>query len=104
MYGLLIILFGLLQIADGLVTYHGLNFSGLDEANPLLNFCAEHFGLGLSIALLKLAGLGFITFLFFDRHKMKSRMKSRWITATLTLAVSFYSYVVTNNLMLVVDS
>jgi len=100
MYALLIILFGLLQVADGVVTYLGLSFSGLDEVNPVLNFCAELVGLGYSIVLLKMAGLVFIAFLFTDRHKMKSR----WITATLTSAVAFYSWVVTNNVILVVDA
>lgn len=93
----LIILFGVLQIADGVVTYLGLELPGLDEANPVLNTCAGIFGLGASIAVLKLAGLAFITFLFFDRHKMKSR----WITATLASAVSFYTWVVANNVSLV---
>jgi len=96
----LIVLFGLLQVADGVVTYQGLNQSLVDEVNPLLNACAEWFGLAASIAVLKLAGLVFIAFLFFDRHKMKSR----WITATLGLAVSFYGWVVANNVSLVLGA
>lgn len=100
MDALLIILFGLLQVADGVVTYLGLSFSGLDEVNPVLNFCTKLLGLGCSITLLKLPGLGFMTFLFTGRHKMKSR----WITATLASAVVFYSWVVTNNVILVVDA
>jgi hypothetical protein len=100
MYALLIILFGLLQVADGIVTYLGLSFSGLEEANPVLNFCAQLVGLGYSIVAIKAAGLAFIAFLFMDRHKMKSR----WIKATLTSAVAFYSWVVTNNVILVIES
>lgn len=95
---LLIVLFGLLQVADGVVTYLGLGSAHLDEANPALDFFAKRLGLGGSITLFKLAGLAFITFLFFDRHKMKSR----WITATLASAVSFYSWVVSSNTALVV--
>ncbi len=93
-----IVLFGLLQVADGAVTFFGLKFAGVDEVNPVLNCIAGLLGLGLSITLIKLAGLAFITFLFFDRHKMKSR----WITTTLALAVSFYSWVVSSNVILVV--
>lgn len=100
MYAILIILFALLQVADGIVTYFGLSFSGLEEANPVLNFSAELVGLGYSIVLIKAAGLAFIAFLFIDRHKARSR----WIKATLTSSVAFYSWVVTNNVMLVIEA
>lgn len=100
MKALLIVLFGLLQIADGIVTFFGLKCAEVDEVNPVLNFFAEQIGLGCSITLIKLAGLAFITFLFYDRHKMKSR----WITTTLGLAVTFYSYVVGSNVSLVVGA
>ena len=92
-----IILFGLLQIADGIVTFFGLKTAEVDEVNPVLNYMTEVFGLGYSIALIKLAGLAFIVFLFVDRRKMKSR----WITTSLGLAVSFYSWVVSSNVILV---
>ena len=95
-----IVLFGLLQIADGIVTFFGLKLAGVGEVNPILNFFAEFLGLGLSITLIKLAGLAFIAFLFFDRHKMKSR----WITTSLGLAVTFYSWVVSSNMILVVGA
>jgi hypothetical protein len=96
----LIVLFGLLQIADGIVTFLGLDQDLVDEVNPVLNASAKYFGLGASIAVLKLAGLAFIAFLFFDRHKMKSR----WITAALASAVGFYSWVVANNVTLVLTA
>lgn len=92
-----IVLFGLLQIADGVVTFFGLKSADVDEVNPVLNFFAAQVGLGLSITLLKLAGLAFIVFLFVDRRKMKSR----WITTALGLAVAFYSWVVGSNVILV---
>lgn len=100
MYGVLIILFGFLQVADGFVTYLGLSFAGVDEVNPVLNFFAELWGLGFSITLLKLAGLAFITLMFFDRH----RMNSRWLMATLISADTFYGWVVCNNILLVASS
>lgn len=97
MIALLIVLFGLLQVADGIVTYVGLRFCGVDEANPVLNYCAALIGLEYALPLLKLGGLAFVVFLFMDRHKMKSR----WITATLASSVTFYSWVVTQNVLLV---
>jgi len=95
-----IVLFGLLQVADGIVTFFGLKFGNVDEVNPVLNFFAGLVGLGLSISVIKLAGLAFIVFLFLDRHKMKSR----WITTGLFSSVSFYSWVVSNNVLLVVSA
>lgn len=98
MNALLIVFFALLQVADGIVTYLGLGtFDNVDEVNPVLNFFIVHIGLGGSITLLKLIGLAFAAFLFFDRHKMKSR----WITASLASAVTFYGWVVSNNVILV---
>jgi len=97
---LLIVLFGLLQTADGIVTYLGLRFASVDEVNPVLNFFAGEFGLGLSITVLKLVCLGVVAFLFFGRHKIKSR----WSTTTLACAVTFYCWVVSNNLLLVAGS
>lgn len=94
---LLIAMFGMMQIADGIITYFGLSSFGLDETNPLLVLVAGFLGLGRAIAVVKLCGLAFITFLFFDRHKMRSH----WITAALACADMFYGWVLTNNLSLV---
>ncbi len=91
-------MFGLLHIADGVITYLGLSFDVVDEVNPVLNFFAEHVGLGFSITTLKLACLSVLIYLFYRRHKMQSR----WITATLASAVTFYSWVVSNNIFLVI--
>jgi len=95
-----IVMFGFLQVADGIVTFLGLKFAEVDEVNPVLNFFVDLVGLGFSITVIKLVGLAFIGFLFFDRHKMKSP----WITAMLGLSVSFYSWVVSNNVILVVSA
>jgi uncharacterized membrane protein len=100
MKALLIVLFGLLHVADGVVTYFGLHFTDVDEVNPVLNFFIGLLGLGCSITLLKLAILAVVAFLFFERHKMKSR----WITATLASAVTFYGWVVSSNVLLVVGA
>jgi hypothetical protein len=100
MNAILIVFFALLQVADGVVTYLGLGLAGVDEVNPVLGVLIGLFGLGGSITLLKLAGLAFSAFLFFDRHKMKSP----WITATLASSVSFYSWVVSSNVILVVGA
>jgi hypothetical protein len=78
------------------VTYLGLSFSNVIEVNPILNFFADLLGLGFAIILLKLAILTAITFIFFDRRSIKGRLG----TATLASADTFYSWVVTNNFML----
>ena len=97
---LMIVLFGLLHVADGVVTYLGLSFAKVDEANPILNYFAGQLGLGVAIALLKLSIIIVITLIFFDRHSIKSR----WGTATLAWADTFYSWVVTNNFILVMGT
>lgn len=100
MIALLIVLLGLLHIADGIVTYFGLSFFGLVEVNPILNYCADVVGLGCSITLFKLGELVIIAMMFFDRKKMRNP----WITATLASVVVFYGWVVTNNVALVLDA
>lgn len=94
---LLIMLFGLLHTADGIVTYVGLKFTDVDEVNPVLNFFSALMGLGFSIFLLKLICLSVIAYLFFTRRKITSC----WSTATLASAVIFYCWVVSNNVVLV---
>lgn len=97
---LLIVLFALLHIADGIVTYFGLSFAQVAEVNPVLNCVAGLLGLGFAITMLKLAILFAIACIFFDRHTIKSR----WGTATLAGADTFYSWVVTNNFILVLGT
>lgn len=97
---LMIVLFGLLHVADGVVTYLGLSFTSVDEVNPLLNYVAGQMGLGSAIFSLKLLILLVITSIFFDRHSIKGR----WGTATLVSADTFYGWVVTNNCLLVIGS
>lgn len=97
---LTIILFGLLHIADGVVTYLGLSFTNVDEVNPVLNYFAGLVGLGLAITVLKVIILFIISFIFFDRHSIKSC----WGTATLVSADTFYSWVVANNFILVMGA
>ncbi len=93
----LILLFGLLHTADGIVTYLGLKFDYADEANPVLLFFAGTMGLGLAIFLLKLLCLEFIAVLYFARRNMRGCLG----TATLLSADAFYSWVVSNNIILV---
>jgi hypothetical protein len=93
----LLVVFALLHTADGFVTYFGLKFTSVDEANPVLVFVAGIMGLGLSIFLLKLACLSVIAMLFSARRNLGNC----WSTATLFSADAFYSWVVGNNLFLV---
>lgn len=94
----LILLFGLLHTADGIVTYFGLKFNYATEVNPVLLFFAGTMGLGLAIFALKLLCVEFIALLYFTRRNIGSC----WGTATLFSADAFYSWVVSNNIVLVV--
>lgn len=94
----LIASFGGLHVADGIITYLGLTFAEVAEINPVLNYFTGLMGLGVSITVLKLMILGLLSAIFIDRRTIKSR----WGTATLALAVMFYSGVVINNVLLVV--
>lgn len=100
MDALLLILLGLLQMADGTVTYLGIKGDSVDEANPVAEWCFEYVGLGCSITAVKLAVVALIALIFFRRRQLKRR----FLTATLSLLVSFYSWVVANNMMLVFAS
>ena len=97
---LLIILFGLLHIADGIVTYFGLMFAGVDEVNPVVNYFIGVLGLGYSIFLLKLVCLLVIATLYIKRRNIKSL----WCTTTLACAASFYIWVVNNNVNLLMGA
>ncbi|MDD4914084.1 MAG: DUF5658 family protein [Methylococcales bacterium] len=96
----MIVLFGLLHIADGIVTYLGLMLSEVVEVNPLVNYFIELLGLGFSIILLKLACLLVIATLYVRRR----RMTSIWSTTTLACATSFYFWVVNNNVGLLLGT
>lgn len=93
----LMLLFALLHVADGLVTYLGLTFTSVGEVNPVLNSVADIFGLGVSIFVLKLMCITVIAWIYRDRHKINSC----WSTTTLMGAVGFYCWVVSNNIILV---
>lgn len=94
----LILSFGGLHVADGIVTYLGLTFAELAEVNPVLNYFSGLLGLGVSISLLKLVILGVIAAVFMARRTIRGH----WGTATLAMAVMFYCGVVANNVLLVV--
>lgn len=96
----LILLFALLHTADGIVTYFGLKFNYATEVNPVLIFFAGTMGLGLAIFALKLLCVEFIAVLYFARRNIGSC----WATASLFSADAFYSWVVSNNILLVVSA
>ncbi|MCK9605620.1 MAG: DUF5658 family protein [Methylomonas sp.] len=96
----LILLFALLHTADGIVTYFGLKFNYATEVNPILIFFAGTMGLGLAIFALKLLCVEFIAVLYFARRNIGSC----WATASLFSADAFYSWVVSNNILLVVSA
>ena len=100
MNSVLIILLGLLHIADGIVTYFGLMFASVDEVNPVVNYFIALIGLGYSIFLLKSLCLLVIATLYVKRHIIKSL----WCNTTLASATSFYIWVVNNNVSLIMGS
>ena len=95
----LLILFGLLHIADGIITYLALLYADTAEINPLLNTVADSIGLGHAILLLKFVCLAVIAYLYFERRKMKNLSG----TMALICANCFYLWVVINNTMLLMD-
>jgi hypothetical protein len=97
---ILIVLFALLHIADGIVTYFGLSFAGVEEVNPLVSYFIGVLGLGYSIVLLKLICLMVIGTLYIKRRTIKSL----WGTTSLACAASFYVWVVNNNVSLLISS
>lgn len=96
----LILLFALLHTADGIVTYFGLKFNHATEVNPILIFFAGTMGLGLAIFALKLLCVEFIAVLYFARRNIGGG----WATVSLFSADAFYSWVVSNNILLVVGA
>lgn len=96
----LILLFAFLHTADGIVTYFGLKFNYATEVNPILIFFAGTMGLGLAIFALKLLCVEFIAVLYFARRNIGGG----WATASLLSADAFYSWVVSNNILLVVGA
>lgn len=97
---LLFVSLGLLQVADGFLTYIGLSLFDLGEVNPILNYCAAQVGLGCSITLIKFAILAILSLLFINRRQTRNCLG----TLTLIAAVSFYTWVVNNNAVLVISS
>ncbi|GAB6047397.1 hypothetical protein JCM19379_12210 [Methyloparacoccus murrellii] len=97
----LIYLFASLHIADGALTYLGLQLYGLAEANPLLSGLAAEVGLGTAI----IGGKSLETVLAYRLYKRRVIFKKHpSLVATLALAVLFYTGVVINNAWLVFDA
>lgn len=78
-----LIIFVLLQIADGLFTYHGVNAVGINnyEANPLISSSMHRFGVTESIFVAK-ALVSLMGYLLY-RHKTFNML---W------LLIGFYLY------------
>lgn len=89
----LIVFIALLNIADGALTYLGLTFFEVYEANPVLDLFSSRLGLGSAIIFIKAIILSGLLLLFFRRSC------SRCITNITTLALTnvFYLWVVGNN-------
>jgi len=96
----LILLFGLLNIADGILTYLGLRYCEVAEANPILDIFSHTIGLGYSIILVKSMVLASLIMLFLSRNTV-NRCGSSIMLLTGNL---LYFWVVGNNANLVLFS
>jgi len=96
----LILLFGLLNIADGILTYLGLRYCEVAEANPILDVFSNTIGLGYSIMLIKSMVLASLLMLFLSRNTVNRCGSSLMLVAGNVL----YFWVVGNNANLVLFS
>ena len=82
----ILIFFIILQIADGLFTFHGVNAVGIDkyESNPLLIFYMHRFGAAETLFAAKaLAGLlGYLLY----RHKIFNAL---WLLSGFYLCILY---------------
>ena len=93
----LILLLGMLNISDGALTYYGLAYCDLVEANPVLDFFSPTLSLGYSILLVKIVILLPLLQIFLSRAIIQS-CKS---TLALMFGNLLYVWVVSNNANLI---
>lgn len=96
----LIILIAVLNIADGVLTYLGLTFFEVAEANPILELFSSRLGLGSAIIFIKAIIISGLVLMFFRRSCVHCYTN----IATLFVTNIFYLWVVGNNTDLVLFS
>jgi len=82
---LTVVLFALnatVQVFDGVATYVGCR-TGMAEGNPMVAYAIECFGLGMGLALAKVAAMAFLSSLWFLRTH-------RLVPAALAVSASIY--------------
>ena len=89
----LIILIALLNIADGVLTYLGLTFYEVAEANPVLDVFSSRLGLGSAIIFIKAIIISGLVLMFIKRSCIRCYTN----ITTLFLTNVFYLWVVGNN-------
>ena len=89
----LIILIALLNIADGVLTYLGLTFFEVAEANPVLDLFSSRLGLGSAIIFIKAIIISGLILIFIRRSCARCYTN----ITTLFLTNVFYLWVVGNN-------
>ena len=77
---------GALQLFDGVATFIGCQ-TGMPEGNPMVAYAMECFGLGLGLALAKVAAIAFLGFLWLLRAN-RSVPFALAVTASIYLAFS----------------
>ena len=88
---LLLTIFAVLQILDGVSTYHALMLPGTVEGNPAMKWLFDHVGTVLTLAVVKtfaVVALFYLCYTFKDRWEM-------WLL--LVAVCSFYGYIVGHN-------
>ena len=90
----LLAIFTVLQILDGVSTYHALTLPGTYEENPVMKWLFDHIGLAFTLLIMKtfaVAALFYLCYTFKDRWEM-------WLL--LVAVCSFYGYIVGHNFSL----
>ncbi len=93
----LIVLFAVLNISDGMLTYYGLIYCDLVEANPILDFVSRAFGTGCSIVVIKALIVVPLAYAFISRSSIQ-RCRG---TLVLIMGNLLYFWVVGNNANLI---
>src|SRR5262245_28426283 len=74
-----------LQVWDGFATYYGLS-QGVQEGNPLLQWCMDYWGIGITLVGAKSAACLFLVYL----HNVAALAVSQW--GLLLTAVSYFVF------------
>lgn len=84
-----------LNILDIILTFYALSFMALNEANPMMRYAINYFGIVIALILIKLIGI-IIIYIYYKILSQKLR------TASLCIFCGFYIIIVINNMFQIV--